>query len=701
MHKKKKVILAVGFLVLGIGLIAAGDLRADGFIVPHPPRPGDAVPPLTVKYHHVTIEIANQVAKTSVDQVFLNNFDRDIEGTYIFPLPEGASISEFAMWIGSQKVSGEILDAQQARRVYEDIVRRMKDPALLEYIGRNMFMARVFPIPAKGEKRIQISYTEVLRSEKNLVRYRYPLSTEQLSYEPIKDVSLSVKISSPVPISSVYSPTHKISVRKETEGRAVAGFEESNTKPDKDFVLYYSLSPDDVGLSLINWSGAEGDYFMLLAAPRFAAAKEKVLNKNLIFVLDSSGSMSGTKIQQTKEAARFVINHLEENDRFAIIDFDDGVSLFAPELLPAQSANRAKALKFIDEIQDSGGTNINEALLQALKMVRSGDRPNYILFLTDGQPTVGATDTGAILRNIGGANEARARIFVFGVGNDVNTELLDQISLMNRGTSVYVGPNENLEVSLSNYYEKISAPLLSDLVLSTSGIEFRDAYPRTLPDLFKGSQLVLVGRYSGAGPATVTLRGKVGKEDRKFVLEGQRLVKDDAYNFLPRLWATRRIGFLLEEIRLRGTSTELVDEVKNLGLKYGIVTPYTSYLVTEKERLSIAAATPEAQDALQNRQVSGAGAVKMAAATQALKSEDQAAQAASKLIRYKEDKTFFFKDGFWVDSTFKEGGQTKEIKFHSDEYFRLVADKPGLAKYLAVGAKVIVCTEGVNYKIIE
>ena len=701
MHKKRKVILAVGFLALGIGLIAAGDLRADGFIVPHPPRPGDAVPPLTVKYHHVTIEIANQVAKTSVDQVFLNNFDRDIEGTYIFPLPEGASISEFAMWIGSQKVSGEILDAQQARRVYEDIVRRMKDPALLEYIGRNMFRARVFPIPAKGEKRVQISYTEVLRSEKNLVRYRYPLSTEQLSYEPIKDVSLSVKISSPVPISNVYSPTHKISVRKETEGRAVAGFEESNTKPDKDFVLYYSLSPDDVGLSLINWPGADGDYFMLLAAPRFAAAKEKVLNKNLIFVLDSSGSMSGTKIQQTKEAARFVINHLEENDRFAIIDFDDGVSLLAPELLPAQSANRAKALKFIDEIQDSGGTNINEALLQALKMVRSGDRPNYILFLTDGQPTVGATDTGAILRNIGGANEARARIFVFGVGNDVNTELLDQISLMNRGTSVYVGPNENLEVSLSNYYEKISAPLLSDLVLSTSGIEFRDAYPRTLPDLFKGSQLVLVGRYSGAGPATVTLRGKVGKEDKKFILEGQRLVKDDAYNFLPRLWATRRIGFLLEEIRLRGTSTELVDEVKNLGLKYGIVTPFTSYLVTEKERLSIAAAAPEAQDALQNRQVSGAGAVKMAAATQALKSEDLAAQAASKLIRYKEDKTFFFKDGFWVDSTFKEGGQTKEIKFHSDEYFRLVADKPGLAKYLAVGAKVIVCYEGVNYKIIE
>ena len=701
MKPNKRAIWAIGFFALGFGLFAAGGLRADGFIIPHPPRPGDAVPPLSVKYHHVIVEIADQVAKTSVDQVFLNHFERDIEGTYLFPLPEGASISEFAMWIGNQKVSGEILDAQQARRVYEDIVRRMKDPALLEYLGRNMFRARVFPIPAKGEKRIQISYTEVLRSENNLVRYRYPLSTEQFSNHPIKDVSLSLKVSSRIPISNVYSPTHKISVRKEAEGRATAGFEESDTKPDKDFILYYSLSADDVGLSLINGSGADGDYFMLLAAPRFAAAKERVLNKNLVFVLDSSGSMSGAKIRQAKEAARFVISRLEENDRFAVIDFDDGVSLFAPELLPAQAANRAKALAFIDEIQDSGGTNINDALLQALKMVGAGDRPNYILFLTDGQPTVGVTETALILKNVGGVNEARARMFVFGVGNDVNTELLDQFSAQNRGTSVYVSPDENLEVALSNYYEKISAPLLSDLALSITGIEFRDVYPRILPDLFKGSQLVLVGRYTGAGPATVVLKGKVGKEDKRFVLEGQKLARDESYPFLPRLWATRRIGFLLEEIRLHGASSELADEVKKLGVRYGIVTPYTSFLVTEKEKQFIAAAAPEAQDAFQNRQVSGAGAVKMAAATQALKFENLGAQAVSRLIRYKEDKTFFLKNGFWVDSTFKEGGQTKEVKLNSDEYFRLAAAKPALAKYFAVGTKVIVCYEDVNYKIVE
>lgn len=701
MTHTRKSIIAAGLFALLAGLFGADELLADGFIVPHPPRPGDSVPPLTVKYHHVTVEITDQAAKTSVDQVFFNHFERDIEGTYLFPLPEGAAISEFAMWIGNQKVTGEILEAREARRVYEDIVRRMKDPALLEYIGRNMFRARVYPIPAKGEKRVQISYTELLRSENSVVRYWYPLSTEQFSRDPIKDISLAVRISSRIPISNVYSPTHKISVRKEAEGRAAAGFEQSNTKPDKDFILYYSLSPDDVGLSLLNWSGADGDYFMLLAAPRFAAAREKVLDKNLIFVLDSSGSMSGTKIQQAKEAARFIINHLQENDRFAVIDFDDAVSLFAPELLPAQSANRAKALKFIDDIQDSGGTNINDALLQALKMVRSGDRPNYILFLTDGQPTVGVTETAGILKNIQAANEARARIFVFGVGHDVNTELLDQFSVQHRGASVYVGPDENLEVFLSNFYDKISAPLLSDLTLSTMGIEFRDAYPKILPDLFKGSQLVLVGKYAGGGPAAVVLKGKVGKDEKKFVLEGWKPVRDGRYDFLPRLWATRRIGYLLEEIRLHGASSELIDEVKKLGLKYGLVTPYTSFLVTEKERMAIDAAAPEAQDAFQKRQVSGAGAVRIAAATQAMKFEDQSILAASALIRYKEDKTFYLKEGLWVDSAFKEGGATREIEIYSDEYFRLLADKPALAKYVSVGAKVVVCFEGVNYRIVE
>jgi Ca-activated chloride channel family protein len=687
----------LGLIVFLLGL--APQIFADGFIIPDH-RPGEVIPPLTVKYHRVMVEIRDQVAKTSIDEVFINNFDRDIEGTFIFPLPEGASISEFAMYVGDKKIEGEILDSSQARKIYEDIVRRLRDPALLEYVGRNTFRARVFPIPARGEKRIQLSYSEILKDEKGLVRYLYPLNTEKLSYRPIEEVTISVKIDSKVPITNIYSPSHKVSIRKEGPNRATLGFEERNVKPDKDFIVYYAVSSDDIGMSFLNYSDKENSYFMLLAAPRYVEAREKVINKNLVFVLDSSGSMSGKKIQQTKEAARFIINHLEERDRFSVIDFDDGVSLFSNELAPANTEHKEKAIQFIDGVEDSGGTNINEALLKALSLMSQGERPNYILFLTDGQPTVGITGVGEILKNIAAANTSKARLFVFGVGSDVNTELLDKLSGDNRGTSVYVGEDEDLEVAVSSYYEKISSPLLADLALNFKGIETLQSYPQTLPDLFKGSQLIVLGKYKGSGPLSIVLTGKVGKEEKRFVLESQKLVQDENYNFLPRLWATRRIGYLLEQIRLQGPEKELIDEVRNLGVRYGIVTPYTSFLVTEKEKLSIAAAAPAAQEALDARKTTGAGAVKLAQVNQQFKAQEQAPETRSQLIRYKDDKTFYLKDGVWMDSLYKEGSPVEEIRFNSEAYFRLISEKPGIAKYLSVAENLVVTFEGKNYKII-
>jgi len=394
--KFKSLIFIFFFVLFNVFIV---DLFADGFIVPVP-RPGERIPPLTVKYHRVNVEIINQVAKTSIDQVFINNHNRDIEGIFIFPLPERASISEFSMYIGGKKVEGEILDRDKARRIYEDIVRRMKDPALLEYVGRNMFRARVFPIPANGEKRIQLSYTEVIKAERNLIRYVYPLNTNKFSLRPLQEVTISVEISSKIPLSNVYSPSHNVSVRKEGKSKARVGFEGKNIKPEKDFVVYYSLSEDDIGLSFMNWEGPEDNYYMLLASPSYVGKKEKILSKNLIFVLDSSGSMSGKKIKQAKEAVRFIISHLDKKDGFSLVDFDDGVSLFSSEIIPASRENIERALRFVDEVEDSGGTNINDALLQALEMIEPGEGPNYILFLTDGLPTVGITGTAEIMKNI-------------------------------------------------------------------------------------------------------------------------------------------------------------------------------------------------------------------------------------------------------------------------------------------------------------
>ncbi|MFC2167206.1 VIT domain-containing protein, partial [Acidobacteriota bacterium] len=676
------------YIYLGLFILfcfSAVQVYADGFIIPRPQR-GELIPPLSVKYHRVEVNILGQVAKTTIDQVFINHHSRDIEGEYIFPLPENASISEFSMYIGDKKITGEILDRDQARRVYEDIVRRMKDPALLEYVGRNLFRARVYPIPAHGEKRIKLSYTEILKSEARLVRYLYPLNTEKFSARPLEDVSVSVDIQTQIPITNVYSPSHKVSIRKIEKNHTKVGYEGKNVKPEQDFILYYSLSEDDIGLSFINWGDNEDNYFLFMASPSFVSSKTKVINKNIIFVLDSSGSMSGKKIIQAKEAAQFVINHLDPADMFSMIDFDDGVDFFSQKMVPASQENIEKALRFVENIEDSGGTNINEALSEGLGMITQGERPSYVLFLTDGLPTVGVTDTAAILKNISSANDRKSRIFAFGVGYDVNTELLDRISSGNRGTSVYVSENDNLEVAISQFYEKISSPLLSDIVVKFSGIETRNVYPRTLPDLFKGSQLLMIGKYRGDGSVSVELTGKVENNTKQFLLNNHALIKDDAYNFLPRLWAARRIGFLLEEIRLNSAQEELIEEVKKLSIKFGIVTPYTSFLVTEREQRLLDAAAPEAQEAMAARKTTGAGAFRIAKANQAFKAQEQAVQVESQLIRYRSNKTFFLRDEFWVDSVFVEGKPVKEIVFGSDDYFKLLSEKPGISKYLSVAS---------------
>ena len=690
------------FFFLGMFILFylfSAQVYADGFIIPRPRR-GELIPPLSVKYHRVEVNILGQVAKTTIDQVFINHYSRDIEGEYIFPLPENASISEFSMYIGDKKIEGEILDRDQARRLYEDIVRRMKDPALLEYVGRNLFRARVYPIPAKGEKRIKLSYTEILKSESRLVRYLYPLNTEKFSALPLEDVSVSVNIQTQIPITNVYSPSHKVSIRKIEKNHTKVGYEGKNIKPAKDFILYYSLSEDDIGLSFINWGDREDNYFLFMASPSFVSSKIKVINKNIIFVLDSSGSMSGKKIIQAKEAARFVINHLDPGDMFSMIDFDDGVDFFSQKMVEASQENREKALLFVENIEDSGGTNINEALSEGLGMITQGERPSYILFLTDGLPTVGVTDTAAIIKNINSANDRKSRIFAFGVGYDVNTELLDRISSGNRGTSVYVSENDNLEVAISQFYEKISSPLLSDIVVKFSGIETKDVYPRILPDLFKGSQLLMIGKYRGNGSVSIELTGKVENKTKQFELNNHGLTKDDSYNFLPRLWAARRIGFLLEEIRLNSAQEELIDEVKMLGIKYGIVTPYTSFLVTEKEQRLLDAAAPEAQEALAARKTTGAGAFRIAKANQVFKEQEQAIQVESQLIRYRSNKTFFLKDEVWVDSVYVEGKPMKEIIFGSDDYFKLLSEKPDISKFLSVAGNILIVFEGINYRIV-
>jgi len=688
-------------LLILILLVNVNIAFADGIIIPKPRPEEPPLPPLAIKYHHVSIEINNQVAKTSIDQVFINEHHRDIEGTYIFPLLEEASISEFAMFSDGKKIVGEILDKDKAKEIYEDIVRQRKDPALLEYIARNMFKASVYPIPAHGEKRIQLTYSQILKLDSGICHYLYPLDTEKFSPRRLDSVVITVKITSKIPIKNVYSSTHEIKITKKDDYSAWVSYEENNVKPDKNFELYYTISEENIGLSLLTHKEKPDDgFFMVLVSPKQEI--KEAIKKDVAFVVDTSGSMAGEKINQVKESLKFCINSLHKEDRFNLITFSTEIEKFKPNLVDYTPETKDEALKFIDNLQARGGTNINDALLSALALASTSTTPYMLVFLTDGLPTVGEQDIKKIVHNVNEANKQKSRIFVFGVGDDVNTHLLDKISSLNKGISEYVRPNENLEVKVSNFYTKINYPVLADLKLDFGKISVREIYPKVLPDLFQGSQLIILGRYTTTGTTMIDLTGHSEKEKYVYHYEGVFPVENLANDFLPRLWATRKIGYLLDEIRLYGESKELIDEIKALSKKYGIITPYTSFLVLEDERVSERLLQESKADFMMMKSmVVGRQAVEGAKKLGSLKEEEVSLTPPIEIIKYVGKKTFYLRNEVWVDSEYKEGLETYKLEYGSEEYFKILASKPQLGKFFALGKRIIVKFEDKWYEVIS
>jgi Ca-activated chloride channel family protein len=691
---------------LGLLLATVGVAQADGVVIVEPPPgvPAPEAPNLVVEYHRVSVDITDQVATTEVGQVFLNDTEYDLEGIYIFPLPEEAAISEFAMYVDGERWEGEILPRDEARAIYEDIVRQRLDPALLEYIGRDTFKASIFPIEPGDDRRVELAYTQILENDGGLVKYVYPLDTERFSARPLEEVVISVQVESAQPIRAIYSPSHDVAIDRIDEHTVNVSFEASDVLPDRDFELYYTVSDEDFGLNLLSYRERDEDgFFLLLVAPKLEVDEREVVAKDVILVLDTSGSMAGEKIDQAKDALEFVLDNLNPEDRFNIVAFSTGVTLFQQELEPATRSDGA--WRFIDDLRAVGGTNIDLALEEALTMA-DGERPQIIIFLTDGLPTEGVTEEDTIIANVNRQAAQDVRIFTFGVGDDVNTFLLDTIAQDNRGASSYVRPQESIEEEVSTFYAKVSTPLLADIELDFGDLRVEETYPYPLPDLFAGTQLVVVGRYQEGGSTDVVLRGQVNGEEREFVYENLTFSSRGGEEFIPRLWATRKIGYLLNEIRLHGEGRELIEEIVDLSVRYGIMTPYTSFLVEEEQDIF----TPEGREEaaqemwMQSTAVpapaAGAGAVEDAENREALRSTDKAADS-SEQVKYAGDKVFVLRDDIWTDTTYDSSMDTVKLGFGSEDYFALIAAHPEWGRYFSVGQELIVVLDGTAYQVSE
>jgi Ca-activated chloride channel family protein len=358
-------------------------------------------------------------------------------------------------------------------------------------------------------------------------------------------------------------------------------------------------------------------------------------------------------------------------------------------------------------LRAEGGTNIDRALLEAMSLA-DAERPTILIFLTDGLPTEGVTDSAQILNDVNNAAPANVRLFAFGVGDDVDTILLDSLADENHGASAYVRPGQAIDETVSAFYNKVQAPLLTDLELDFGEVLTADVYPDPLPDLFAGSQLVVVGRYRAGGSGAITLRGLVNGQPREFVHADQTFRRAGGDEFIPRLWATRKIGYLLNQIRLHGEKQEWVEAIVNLSIRYGIVTPYTSYLITEddvlsssqrdeiiaNEQIKLQAPAPAAGGAAVDASVYQSG---MEAAESVEKPVDEIAQT----LKFVGSRAFLNVDGVWTDTQFDPDTLiTTKVQFGSVDYFALIDARPELGAAFALGARVIVVADGTAYEVI-
>ncbi len=583
-------------LALVLAASAASSAGAQGWVevrsTPVSTRPVPIGGPVIRIQSDVRITLDGRIAHVEVEERFRNAGSSIAEGTYLYPLPGEAVFTGYSLWMGDQELQGEMQTAEQARAVYEEIVRRQRDPALLTYAGHGLIRAQIFPIQPGETRKVVLKYTQVLGREGDALRLRYAIGPRTAPRGMGSDAApqdlFSMQVTTPGEdtFGTPYSPTHEISTRR--RGGQLVVSVPGNASGDLD--LLFPLRRGLVGTSVLTHASAgEDGYFMLLLAPPENSATD-VIPRDLTLVVDVSGSMSGTKLEQAKAALAQALGALGPQDRFRLIAFSSGVTEFRPGLTSATRTNLASAQEFVSNLSAGGGTNIEGALDVALQQASAAARVSLVVFMTDGLPSVGQTQPDQIAAAAGG-HIGQSRIFTVGVGTDVNTYLLDMLAKEGRGSATYVAPNANMEVAVGGLLGRIRHPALANLRIVSAPVTLVDQQPAQLPDLFYGEELVVFGRYHGTGSGDVVIEGERNGRRERFTARAQFTSRQPDNAFVPPLWASRKIGELTRTARLEGASPAIIEEIRQLGLRYGILTEYTSFLVLEPGAVP---ATPEA-----------------------------------------------------------------------------------------------------------
>ncbi len=653
-------------------------------------RPGLPTGPVARVGSRVTIAVDGRVARVQVEEQFRNGGHTVAEGSYFYPLAGEASFTDFSLWSNDEELRGETMDAEKAREIYESIVRRQKDPALLTLAGHGLVRAQVFPIQPGETRKVALRYTQLLTRQGDALRLRYALGLRGSD----SATELRIEIDRGDLYGTPYSPTHTIDSRNDG-GRLVITVSPGNAG---DVELFLPLRRPVAGATLLTHaSGGEDGYFMLLLAPG-PAGRAQAVPRDLTLVVDVSGSMSGTKLEQAKAALQQALGTLGSNDRFRVIAFSGAVRSFREEPVAATSANLADAREFVDGLAAEGGTNLAGALQAALEVPGDAERLSQIILVSDGMPSVGEQAPDRIAGEAA-ARIGRARIFPVGVGHDVNTYLLDRLAAEGRGAVEYVPPGASVESAVGVILSKLRHPALVDLRIAESPVELVAPQPARLPDLFYGEELVVFGRYRERGSGRLVVTGTRNGARERVETQATFAASEPGNGFIPRLWAARRIGELTRIVRVEGPSPVLIEEMRDLALRFGILTEYTSYLVQEPDR--VASAPPPMPRLEEARAQTGAAVFDRArrsakfAEAKTLQSANEAAAGLApggggRVSNRMGDRMVVLRDSVWTDIGNADRIPITAVAAFSPAYFALVRMLPELAPYLSAGEDVVV-----------
>lgn len=540
---------------------------------------------LELKEHDVKVTLNNGIAVTKVTQVFKNTESRQVEALYTFPVPKGASVANFSMWINGKEMVGEVLEKKRAREIYESYKRTRQDPGLLEQVDFRTFELRIFPIGAQAEQKVEITYYQELDFDHDWATYVYPLATttrKNVNSRTTGKFAFALEAKSAVPITEVESPSHRDAfvMAKHTANFHQASLETNGGSLERDIVVALHLSRPHTGIDLVTSKrGADDGYFMLTLTAGEDLAKLDA-GMDYVFVLDISGSMADDgKLLLSKDAIGAFIKELAPADRFEVMTFNVQPNMGFSQLQPANDEFKAKAAAYLATQAARGGTVLNPAITTAYKYA-SADRPLNVVILSDG---LTEQQERRVLAELIRQRPRNARVFCIGVGNDVNRSLLEQLATDSGGMAAFLSREDNFVRQAASFRRKLMRPVASDLKLDFGGLQVSDLEPKTLPNLYHGAPVRLYGRYSGGNTATVSLRASVNGVELKQAAKLE-FPKEDAENpELERMWAWHKIDHLLKDADRNGSRAPVVDEVVRLGEAYSIVTEYTSFLVLEND----------------------------------------------------------------------------------------------------------------------